>query len=76
MNADLVKVSLEKKIDQLIGVEQEKVQNQLTTMSAKLKEIDELKEPVIAFRATSVKDSGTSSEQYVNISPGKMAKIY
>merc|ERR1712131_268793 len=35
-----------------MAVEKEKVQNQLTTMSAKLNEIGDRKEPVIAFRAT------------------------
>ena len=71
-NADLVKLALEKKIDQLVEVEQEKVKNQLTTMSAKLNEIDNRKEPVIAFRATSVKDSGSSMEQSVSKNPGKI----
>ena len=71
-NADLVKMALEKKIDQLVEVEQEKVKNQLTTMSAKSIEIDNRKEPVIAFRATVVKDSGSSSTQSVRKNPGKI----
>ena len=71
----MVKIALEKKIDQLVEVEQEKVQNQLTTMSAKLIEIDNRKEPVIAFRATSVKDSGSSNQQRVNKNPGKISYV-
>ena len=46
--------------------------NQLATISAKLNEIDNRKEPVFAFRVTSVKDSGSSSQQSVSKSPGKM----
>ena len=34
------------------------------------------KEPVYAFRATSVKDSGTSNEQYINKNPGKVFNLY
>ena len=48
------------------AVEQEKVQNQLESLSAKLNEVANKKEPVIAFRGTGVKDSGTSSTQSVN----------
>ena len=73
-NADLVKIALEQKIDQLIEVEQEKVQNQLATMSAKLNPIDDVKEPVIAFRATSAKDVGSNID--INKNPGKIAEIY
>lgn len=51
-------------------MEQAKVQNQLEVMSAKLNEISNGKEPIVAFRATSVKDSGGSSEQYVLKKPG------
>ena len=47
------------------AVEQEKVQSQLESMSAKLDEVANKKESLIAFRATSVKDSGTSSQQSV-----------
>ena len=72
-NADSAKMAVEKKIDQLVEVEQQKVQNQLTTMSAKLNEIDNRKEPVIAFRATVVKDSGSSSQQRVSKNPGKIS---
>ena len=53
-------------------VEQERVQNQLATITTKLNEIDNRKEPVYAFRVTSVKDSGTSSQQHVVKNPGKM----
>ena len=53
------------------AVEQEKIQNQMTTMSAKLNEIDNRKEPVYAFRATSVKNSWSSSSTSVNYKPGK-----
>ena len=53
-------------------VEQERVQNQLATITTKLNEIDNRKEPVYAFRVTSVKDSGTANEQYVSENPGKM----
>ena len=35
-------------------------------MSLKLNEIANKKEPVVAFRGTGVKDSGTSSEQSVS----------
>ena len=48
------------------AVEQEKVQNQLEEMSVKLNEVANTKEPVVAFRGTGVKDSGTSSEQYLD----------
>ena len=74
-NADLVKVALEKKIDQLVEVEQQKVKNQLITMSAKLNEIDNRKEPVIAFRATVVKDSGSSWQQSVDKNPGRISCV-
>ena len=53
------------------AVEQEKVQNQLEVMSTKLDEIANKEEPVVAFRATSVKDSGSSPEQWVSKNPGK-----
>ena len=52
------------------ALEQEKVQNQLKIMSTKLDEIENRNEPVIAFRATSVKDSGSNYEQSVNKNPG------
>ena len=55
-----------------VAVEQEKVQHQLATLSAKLNEIDNKKEPVYAFRVTSVKDVGGSSSQKVGQSPGNM----
>ena len=45
----------------MASVEQEKVQNQLEEMSVKLNEVANKKEPVVAFRGTSVKDSGSSS---------------
>ena len=45
------------------AVEREKVQNQLESLSAKLDEVANNKEPVIAFRGTGVKDSGSSSTQ-------------
>ena len=32
-------------------------------------------EPVFAFRATSVKDSGSSSQQHVSKNPGKISTI-
>ena len=57
------------KIDE---IENGKIQNQLETMSAKLNEIYNRKEPVYAFRATSVKDSGSSSSIHISRSPGKM----
>ena len=53
-------------------VEQEKVRTQLATMSAKLNEIDNKKEPVYAFRVTSVKDSGSPRETHVAKNPGKI----
>ena len=52
-------------------VEQERVQNQLAIITTKLNEIDNRKEPVYAFRVTSVKDSGSSSQQRVERNPGK-----
>ena len=48
------------------AVEQEKVQNQLESLSAKLDEVANKKEPIIAFRATGVKDSGTANSQYIS----------
>ena len=51
------------------AVEQEKVQNQLKLISVKLNEIENRKEPVVAFRATSVKDAKASSTR-VNFNPG------
>ena len=53
------------------AVEQQKVQNQLEILSTKLNEIANKEEPVVAFRATSVKDSGGNAEQYVRKNPGK-----
>ena len=53
------------------AVEQEKVQNQLEVMSTKLDEIANKEEAIVAFRATSVKDSGGNAEQYVSKNPGK-----
>ena len=47
------------------AVEQEKVQNQLESLSAKLDEVANKKEPVIAFRGSGVKDSGGSSTESV-----------
>ena len=47
------------------------MQNQLEVLSTKLNEISNRKEPVVAFRATSVKDSGSSQEQRVSKNPGK-----
>ena len=41
------------------AVEQEKVQNQLEEISVKLNEVANAKEPVVAFRGTGVKDSGS-----------------
>ena len=37
----------------------------MKVISAKLDKVAYTKEPVIAFRATSIKDSGTSAEQSV-----------
>ena len=48
------------------AVEQEKVQNQFEEMSIKLNEVANAKEPVVAFRGTGVKDSGSSSTQSVS----------
>ena len=53
------------------AVEQEKMKNQLKVMSTKLNEVANKKEPVVAFRATSVKDSGDNAAQYVSKNPGK-----
>ena len=57
-------------------VEQEKLQNQLTAMSMKLNEIENRKEPVYAFRVSSVKNSGTSKQESVYDNPGEMFIIY
>ena len=52
----------------MASVEQEKVQNQLELISAKLIEIENSGkyQPVVAFRGTGVKDSGSSSTQSVS----------
>ena len=59
----------------MAAVAQENVQKQLLTISTKVNEISNRKEPVnkavIAFRATAVKDSGSSSEQRVSKNPGE-----
>lgn len=68
-NADLVKTGLEKKIEHQATTSQEKVQNQLNPISEKLNEIENRNEPVVAFRATSVKDAKASSTR-VNFNPG------
>ena len=54
------------------ALEQEEIQNQLATMTAKLNEIDNRKEPVYAFRVTSVKGAGSSRDTHVTKSPGKI----
>ena len=41
-------------------------------MSEKLTEIDNRREPIYAFRVTSVKDSGSSSQLHVSKNPGKI----
>ena len=57
-----------------VKVEQEKVQNQLKEISIKLNEIANKKEPVFAFRATSVKDlTGNTNTQAVS-KHGKFGK--
>ena len=48
------------------AVEQEKIQNQLEEMSVKLNEVANKKESVVAFRGTSVKDSGGGSKESVS----------
>ena len=55
----------------MAAVAQENVQKQLLTISTKVNEISNRKEPVIAFRATAVKDSGISREQQVSRNPGE-----
>ena len=52
------------------AVEQEKVQDQLKLISVKLNEIENRKEPVVAFRARSVKGAKSSSTR-VNFNPGE-----
>ena len=58
-NVDLVKVGVE-----------EKVENQLKLISVKLNEIENRKEPVVAFRANRVKNAKGSSTE-VNFNPGE-----
>lgn len=53
-------------------VERKQVQAQFSTMSNKLNEIENRKEPVVAFRVTNIKNSGRSLEQLVNENTGKM----
>ena len=69
-NVNLVKTELEKKIERQATTSQEKVQNQLKPISAKLNEIENRKEPVVAFRATGVKNA-MSSSTYVDFNPGE-----
>ena len=45
-------------------------------MSAKLNEIDNRKEPVYAFRVTSVKNAWSSNTKWINFDPGKKQSIY
>ena len=54
---------------------QKKVHDQLTTISAKIDEIENGKEPVYAFRATIVKDAKSSGSEYVTKNPGIMFVI-
>ena len=52
-------------------VEQEKVQNQIKEISAKLNEIENMKQPIVIFRAGAVKDVGyNNNEERINKSPG------
>ena len=51
-------------------VEQEKVQKQLENISVRLIDIENKKEPVVAFRASAVKDSGGGSGERVSKNPG------
>ena len=51
-------------------MEQEKVQRQLDAISAKVNEIVNKKDPVVAFRAAAVKDSGGNGMQSVRKDPG------
>ena len=53
------------------AIESEKVKNKLATISAKLNEIDNRKEPVYAFRVTNV-EAGSSSSERVSRHPGEM----
>ncbi len=54
------------------AAEQEKIQNQLTTMSAKLNDLDNRREPVYAFRVTSVKNPHTSYTKSITYDPGEL----
>ena len=53
------------------ALEQEKIQNQLATMTAKLNEIDNRKEPVYAFRVAGVKNAWSSWQSSITYNPGK-----
>ena len=53
------------------ALEQEKIQNQLANMTAKLNEIDNKKEPIYAFRVTSVKNAWSSYNNRITYNPGK-----
>ena len=65
----MVKTSLEHKMKDQVAKTQQEVENQLKPISAKLNEIDNRNEPVVAFRATSVKDAA-SHTTYVDFNPG------
>ena len=53
------------------ALEQEKIQNLLARMTAKMNEIDNRKEPVYAFRVTSVKNAWSSYTNRIVYNPGK-----
>ena len=54
------------------AVEQQKVQNQLATISAKISEIKEsINRKVYAFRVASVKGAGSKRDTRVSDGPGK-----
>ena len=59
LSGEVVKEELKQKIKH----NQEEVQNLLTLMSGKFKEIDNRKEPVIAFRAGGLKYSGSDKQK-------------
>ena len=52
------------------AMEQEKLKNQLATMSAKLNEFDYTVGPVYAFRATGAKNSWSSVSRMATFNPG------
>ena len=69
-------IVLENGLIKRVELKHDNVQNQLTTIAAKLTKIDNQRGPIIAFRASSVKDSGKSSSESVIKNPGKILTVF